>query len=124
MDASVPRERALIAYDLTHVFLRCLENGQTDALQEKFGIGAGVFSEIQEALASYAQGALGWTLPPKALAFSGALRIFDVFPMHDPQTFGIESSLWLDGKEQEPVIHATIRFSDHEAIFQYRYIGS
>lgn len=124
MDDSVPREKALIAYELTHEFLRCVEKGQTDALKEKFGMSAGVLSEIQDALASYAQGALGWTLPPKALAFSDALRIFDVFPMHDPQTIGIESSLWLDGKEQEPVIHAAIQFSDHEAIFQYRYIGS
>lgn len=124
MDESVPREKALIAYDLTLDFLRFLENGQIDTLKERFGVSSSVLSEIEDALAGYSKGKLGWTLPPKELAFSGALRIFDVFPMHDPQTIGIESNLWLDGKEQEPVIHATIQFSDHEAIFQYRYIGS
>ncbi len=74
--------------------------------------------------ASYSKSVSGWTLPPKDLAFSGTLRVFNIFQMDDPATLGIESSLWLYGQEQEPIIHAEVQFSNDKAVLQYRYIGS
>ncbi len=124
MDDSVPPKKALIAYELTSEFLRCLENGRSVVLSEKFHIGNAVFAEINEVFASYSKSVSGRTLPPKDLAFSGTLRVFYIFQMHDPATVGIESSLWLYGQEQEPIIHAEVQFSNDKAVFQYRYIGS
>lgn len=124
MDDSVSREKALIVYELTSEFLRCLENGQLGSLRQDFQINDEVFAEINDALSSYGKNSKGWTLPPKNLAFSGNLRVFEIFQMDDPAKVGIESSLWLSAQEQEPIIHAEADFSGAKVVFRYRYIGS
>lgn len=124
MNDSVSREIALIVYELTSEFLRCVESGQLSSLRQDFHINDEVLAEINEALASYGDNSKGWTLPPNDLAFSGALRVFEIFQMNDPAKVGIESSLWLSAQEQEPIIHAEVDFSGVKAVFHYRYIGS
>ena len=124
MDDFVPWEKTLIVYQLAPEFLSCLESGQVKVLRENFQINDAVLAEIKEALASNAKNSTGWTLPPKDLAFSGTLRVFDIFQMNDPAIVGIESSLWLCGQEEEPIIHAEVEFSAGKAVFQYRYIRS
>ncbi len=45
MDDSVLPEKALIAYELTSEFLRCLENGRSVVLSETFHIGNAVLAK-------------------------------------------------------------------------------
>ena len=42
MDDLVPREKALIAYDLTHDFFCFLKKDQVDTLKEQFGVKDGL----------------------------------------------------------------------------------
>ena len=117
------------AYSKTNEFIQALNAGDKESLANVFKISEAVLSEIHEILYDYFGGETKIiALPPKEMAFSNQSRlakpVFEFYADDEMSDFFVDSALWVDGKEAEPILH--VEFINSTGVFElrYKYIGS
>jgi hypothetical protein len=115
-------------YELIGEFLDALNADDVEHLFEKFGLSSQILGEIHEVLDAglrHPNPKLG--LAPYEQAFtrgSGSRPSIELFGMNDAGSWGVECSLWIDGRESDFILHAVVREGAEGLALNYGYIGS
>jgi hypothetical protein len=115
-------------YDIACKFIELINTKNTRLLADEFGVSESVSLELFEILGDYFDGAIpSLSAPPIDKAFSRKIQgkiPFDIYEMNNPDTWGVDCSLWVDGNSVEPILHLQFSKSKEDLIFHYKYIGS
>jgi hypothetical protein len=115
-------------YRLVGEFLDAINAGDVEHLTRKFGLSPQILEEIQEVMnigPRPPNPKLG--LAPYKQAFEQGSRSrpsIEFFRMNDAASWGVEFSLWIDGRESELILHAVVSEGAEGLAFNYGYIGS
>ena len=115
-------------YELVGEFLDAINAGDVEHLIKKFSLSTQILDEIHEVInviPRHPDPKLG--LAPYERAFEQAGRSrppIEFFRMNDASSWGVECSLWMDGRESEFILHAVVRESAGGLALGYGYIGS
>lgn len=115
-------------YELVEEFLDAINAGDVEHLIRRFSLSSEILDEIHEAID------VGPRPPHPKLALAPYERAFEqggksrpsiaFFAMNDADSWGVECSLWIDGRESEFILHAVVRGGAEGLSLNYGYIGS
>ena len=115
-------------YRLVVEFLDAINAGDVEHLTRKFGVSPQVLDEIHEAVnvdPRHPNPKLGLAPYEQAFEQDGRSRpSIEFFEMNDASSWGVECSLWIDGRESEFILHAVVREDAEGLALRYGYIGS
>ncbi|SAI69931.1 Uncharacterised protein [Bordetella ansorpii] len=123
MDASFELE----VYALLSCYVKALNDVDRATLQARFGVGEPIVQEITESLEGYFGQQPDIGLAPSDVAFSGkqgSRPFIDLYEMNEPDFWGADCVIWVDGKPQEPTLHVELSKPDGELQLRHKYIGS
>lgn len=115
-------------YELVGEFLDALNASDVERLTRKFDLSTHILEEIHEVMnigSRPPNPKLG--LAPYERAFEQGSRSrppIEFFAMNDAGSWGVECSLWMDGRESEFILHAVVREGAEGLALSYGYIGS
>lgn len=115
-------------YKLVEEFLDAVNAGNVEYLTRKFSLSPQVLDEIHEVInvvPRHPGPKLGLAPYERAFEQGGRSRpSIEFFRMDDASSWGVECSLWMDGRESEFILHAVVIESAEGLALNYGYIGS
>ncbi|MET1080328.1 MAG: hypothetical protein ABWY06_20130 [Pseudomonas sp.] len=114
-------------YEIISRFLALINSRDLDTLLREFNVSKPVFEEIEESLEEYFGGITPIALAPYEKAFNAEKHKrppLDIYSMNTENCFGVECTLWINGKSSEPILHGELDLTGNKPIFRFKYIGS
>ena len=115
-------------YELVGEFLDTVNAGDVEYLIRKFSLSSQVLDEMHDVINVVPRHpGPKLALAPYEQAFEQAGRSrpsIEFFRMNDPSSWGVECSLWMDGRESEFILHAVVIEGAEGLALSYGYIGS
>ena len=121
-----PRDKA---YELVKEFLAAVHGDSRSELRNRFHLSDAVIEEMRVMVGEFFDGNVPkLDVPPRAIAFSrkiGGRLPFDFYAMDEPGRWGCECSLWIAGKQGEPIMHFEFSADERDGLdLRYQYVGS
>lgn len=115
------------AYTLIRDLAIAMHTNATTLLYTKFNLTDAIWEELQEELDHFYGPERQLGIAPMVQAFDNSTRdrpYIALFPMQEPETWGVECVLWNHGKPSEAILHLKLHHFEAAWMLRYSYLGA